>query len=223
MTWRLFAVFFALAGVHGSQVPVRAGTGMAPDGKDATLSALFDGQGISLGASDSGVATGEFSIHAAADVSLALVLDYSALGSSCGHEGCYSDWTFTGGFQGTAEIVGPGGVIDLTVPFSGSGSSAPSCDPISGQCMGGVSLTADAQGAVDLAAGSYMVVVTYSDQNDSVGDWWSQGTLGVTLADPVASVPEPRLTALMIVGLAMIAGGIFGLIRRNHQPVPMFH
>jgi len=74
------------------------------------------------------------------------------------------------------------------VPFGGSGASD------------------NQSGVVDLAAGSYSLLVNYSDSNNSVGDSFSNAFLDARIVDP-APVPEPSYPAL-IAGLAILAGAI---------------
>lgn len=149
-----------------------------------------------------------FTIAAPADVEIALTLDYSAEGTSCGDFNCnaqFNAWTFSGGFSGSISIQGAG----FSVPFAASGSVAAYCD-VGVECSAGyysapLTLSDSESGMVDLANGTYDLVVNYSDFDNSIGDSEATSRLEALISDPVSPVPEPRYSVYgMIYVILMI-------------------
>jgi hypothetical protein len=177
---------------------------------EADLDVEFGSSALAVGASSAASLESAFVLPYATGIDLAAAVNYNAFGTSCNDVGCAgASWTFEGEFSGSLSIVDSGGHVDLTVPFGSSGT------------ITDVGLSDNESGLVDLAAGSYALIVNYSDSNNSIGDSFSNTFLDARLVDP-EPVPEPSYVAL-IAGFAILAGAIRsrGGSRRFRRVLPL--
>jgi hypothetical protein len=200
------------AGCQDEYVPSAAQTA---GGSNADLQVSYDTDGTGIGARSTATIESNFTLASATEVELNVSLNYGAEGSLCGPSGCLSPsewgvtgggpdgWFFTGGFSGSINIDGPGGLV-LSVPFGNNGQVAGQCGADQSlSCYANLNLATEASGTVDLAAGDYTMVVNYMDGNDSHGLSSTGSTLDVSLSDPLQT-PEPSYVPV-ISGVLMLA------------------
>jgi hypothetical protein len=142
------------------------------NGAEADLAQSFSSSSSFIGGFSKATISTPFQLSSAAEVEVSITSNDSFLGFC---NTCVPGYTPTSEYGASEEILGPGGFLELTVGV-------------------GTSLN-DASDIVELAAGQYTLLTSYSDGN-TYETASSTGHVNVALTAP-SSVPEPAYTGIL--------------------------
>jgi hypothetical protein len=119
---------------------------------------------------------------------------------------------FNGEFSASVEILDSDGNEVFTRGFSSSASTHYGSDCDFGDCFASLSLSDPELGVVDLAAGTYILEVNYSDGQNSIGESYGGSNIEANLIPNLSPIPEPSELWVLIAGMAIMV-----LIKVRHR------